>query len=365
MLKIALIFSIFLLIPSNFIFAEEIPHWIQNTALWWSENNISDLEFINALEFLINNEIISITYGNISNVEKQETIPLWIKNNAKWWSEGQIDDKIFFQGIEYLVQSGIIQVNLPQEKIVEFIGYSPLFSQFAYDKDFVNFQGEMRAFKVYLKLKYDMNEIYEKIGFFNEKSNAVVIIPLFTATAYLEPGFYTFYRNECGVECLTKKIEFEIEFEKQFNDNSSMEGIKVLELLNYHILSDYDVANNPKILSEYEKIILLHNEYVTKEMFDAITSHQKVVYLYPNALYAEIEYDNQNDEIKLVRGHGYPDSSVDNGFDWEFDNTRPYEFDKECLNWEFYEIDNGIMLNCYPDKILFTNLELLKKIKEY
>ncbi|SMH72213.1 hypothetical protein [Candidatus Nitrosotalea okcheonensis] len=32
----------------------------------------------------------------------------------------------------------------------------------------------------------------------------------------------------------------------------------------------------------------MHNEYVTKKEFDAITSHPDVIFLYPDALYAQV-----------------------------------------------------------------------------
>ena len=82
---------------------------------------------------------------------------------------------------------------------------------------------------------------------------------------------------------------------------------------------------------------MLHNEYVTRTMFDAITSHPNVIYLYPNALYAEIEVDYDNNTITLIRGHNYPESEIVNGFDWEFENTHPYEYDDTCLDMEFYK----------------------------
>ena len=100
-------------------------------------------------------------------------------------------------------------------------------------------------------------------------------------------------------------------------------------------------------------------------MFDAITNHPKVVYLYPNALHAEISIDYDENTISLMRGHGYPEKRIDNGFDWKYDNTRPDEFDIECLDWKFKEIDNGIQLNCYPENILFSHYDLLKRIKDY
>ena len=66
-------------------------------------------------------------------------------------------------------------------------------------------------------------------------------------------------------------------------------GIQVLSLLGYTTITDIDIDQNPGILKEFDAVIMLHNEYVTRTMFDAITNHPNVIYLYPNALYAEIE----------------------------------------------------------------------------
>ncbi|MDE1727489.1 MAG: hypothetical protein KGH89_09565, partial [Thaumarchaeota archaeon] len=103
----------------------------------------------------------------------------------------------------------------------------------------------------------------------------------------------------------------------------------VLKLLNYSYVKDQDVDKNPDILKQYKRVIILHNEYVTKKEFDAITSHPDVVFLYPNALYAQVQTNYDNDTITLVRGHGYPDSAIRNGFDWKYDNSR-YEYDIDC-----------------------------------
>jgi hypothetical protein len=109
---------------------------------------------------------------------------------------------------------------------------------------------------------------------------------------------------------------------------------------------------------------MLHNEYVTRTIFDAVTDHPNVLYLYPNALYAEIEVDYNDNIITLIRGHGYPQPEIANGFGWEFDNTRPDEFDNTCENMEFYKIENGWMTNCYPDVLMKENRMLLIEIKK-
>ena len=37
-------------------------------------------------------------------------IPQWIKDNAKWWSEGLITDQDYINGLQYLIQQGILKV---------------------------------------------------------------------------------------------------------------------------------------------------------------------------------------------------------------------------------------------------------------
>ena len=42
--------------------SQEIPAWIRNVADWWSNGQISDAEFLKAVEYLVNNNIISIQH---------------------------------------------------------------------------------------------------------------------------------------------------------------------------------------------------------------------------------------------------------------------------------------------------------------
>lgn len=39
----------------------DIPNWVRNTALWWGEEKISDADFINAIQYLMKEEILSVT----------------------------------------------------------------------------------------------------------------------------------------------------------------------------------------------------------------------------------------------------------------------------------------------------------------
>ncbi len=89
-----------------------IPYWIKNNAGWWSDDKISDNDFIAGIEYLIKNKIINLSSQNINKENSSGVIPSWIKNNAGWWSAGKIPDEDFLSGIKYLIENSIIKVNV-------------------------------------------------------------------------------------------------------------------------------------------------------------------------------------------------------------------------------------------------------------
>jgi len=209
--------------------------------------------------------------------------------------------------------------------------------------------------------KLILNESGQKfIDILKPDDNSVVIYPLFTASAYAEPGFYTYFRGDCDESCITN-LSFNT---AKGTHTSSIHTAQILHIMGYDVITDVDVDVNPKILKNYEKIILLHNEYVTKKMFDAIVDHPNVIFLFPNALYAEIDVNYETNTMSLIRGHGYPDG-IANGFDYEIEERfHEYEYDNQCLEWEFIKIKNGYHLNCYPDGIIHKNFDILLKLKD-
>lgn len=261
----------------------------------------------------------------------------------------------------FTTESNIIETNQNEEK-TELIEWDSgnLFKVLVDPKDIRVIDGESIPLKATFGLKSELAETYNEIGVFDQEDKPLVIIPTFTSSAYAPFGFYDYYNERCGKQCLTVKIVSE----DKLDYKSSANGVKILNLLGYDSISDLELHKNPNILNDYKKIIVLHNEYVSKIMFDALTLHKNVVFLYPNALYAEVEVDISNNQITLIRGHGYPESTIVNGFNWENENTHPYEYDNECNNFEFYKIPNGFMLNCYPEQAIWQNSSLLKALKE-
>ena len=201
----------------------------------------------------------------------------------------------------------------------------------------------------------------ELIESLKPNDGVVVIYPIFTSAAYNEPGFYTYFAGNCDESCIT-----DLSFTSpKFLFNSSGLVTQLLYSLGYEFVTDVDVDQNPEILDNYETVILLHNEYVTKNIFDAVTNHPNIIFLFPNALYAEIDVNYDDNTITLIRGHNYPEFEIANGFDYEIEERfHHYEYDSECLTWEFIEIENGHHLNCYPDGVIHNNLDILLKMKE-
>jgi len=86
---------------------EIVPSWIKNNAGWWADGILGDQEFIQSIQFLINENIINITVTESKSTGSQE-IPSWIKNNAGWWADDLISESDFVKGIEFLISQGII-----------------------------------------------------------------------------------------------------------------------------------------------------------------------------------------------------------------------------------------------------------------
>ena len=89
--------------------SSDVPSWLKNNAKSWSSSSISDSVFVNDLEYLVEQGIISLSPFNLRHIG-DTVIPDWVKNNARWWGNDQISDRDFIQSIEYLIKKGIIRV---------------------------------------------------------------------------------------------------------------------------------------------------------------------------------------------------------------------------------------------------------------
>ena len=116
-ITLLVVLTIGLMIPNAF--AENVPTWIKNTAGWWSTDQISDLAFLQGIQYLINEEIIIISQTETNQSSQAQDVPTWIKNTAGWWATDQISEVEFVNALEYLVTNKIIIVDNTQSCVNE------------------------------------------------------------------------------------------------------------------------------------------------------------------------------------------------------------------------------------------------------
>jgi hypothetical protein len=123
--KYVLVATLMLLLPLvQASYAEqEIPEWIKMNAGWWANGDISESDFVQGMEFLINKEILVVptveTTDISSDTANSDEIPEWIKMNAGWWADGMITNDDFVNGIQYLMKQGIITISSDGDKTIQ------------------------------------------------------------------------------------------------------------------------------------------------------------------------------------------------------------------------------------------------------
>ncbi len=88
----------------------DIPIWVKNNALWWQQKQIDDSDFVAGIEYLINENIITISETQTTSVVTSDEIPDWISEVAGFWAHDEISDAEFVQSIQWLISNGVMVV---------------------------------------------------------------------------------------------------------------------------------------------------------------------------------------------------------------------------------------------------------------
>ena len=86
-----------------------IPDWVKNNAKWWSDGQIDDVVFIQAIQYLIAEDIVEIPDLPYPAAWQEKDVPPWVKNNAGWWADNLLDEEDFIKGLKLLVEKGVIK----------------------------------------------------------------------------------------------------------------------------------------------------------------------------------------------------------------------------------------------------------------
>jgi hypothetical protein len=91
----------------NFV---KIPDWFKQTTQFWVNNNISDREYADTIQFLMEEKIFHVPF--VSNlIDTTDTdIPIWIKTNSQNWIDGNASTDEFSIGIQWMIERGLVFV---------------------------------------------------------------------------------------------------------------------------------------------------------------------------------------------------------------------------------------------------------------
>jgi hypothetical protein len=99
----------------NTVTVPEFPSWLKNNAKLWSEGSLDKSYFVQVLYYLIENDMKTmLPEGTLTfihpSIAHLTTIPSWIKNDAGWWADDKISDMDFLNAMYYLLDKGIIRL---------------------------------------------------------------------------------------------------------------------------------------------------------------------------------------------------------------------------------------------------------------
>ena len=90
-----------------------VPEWVQSTARFWIDKDVSDREFTDALGYLVKEKIIDVKVepqlGETEEpTEEEPQVPAWISRTTEWWINGDVPEDQFLEGIKWMIENRII-----------------------------------------------------------------------------------------------------------------------------------------------------------------------------------------------------------------------------------------------------------------
>ena len=84
-----------------------IPEWFKQTTEFWITEEISDREYVEILNYLLDEQLMKIPSSNSSNEKVSSSIPIWIETNSERWVNNEITNDEFSIAIQWIVEHKI------------------------------------------------------------------------------------------------------------------------------------------------------------------------------------------------------------------------------------------------------------------
>lgn len=103
--------TIYRIVPTQDPEEISIPSWFKNNAKWWDEGLIQQTEFLNSIEFLIEDSIILVPSVPPFSKNQNPEIPPIIKEKIIMWVNGDLNDTQLASSFQFLLLEGILKVD--------------------------------------------------------------------------------------------------------------------------------------------------------------------------------------------------------------------------------------------------------------
>ena len=92
----------------------QIPQWVRDNAKGYGngqldDDNLLETYFLAGIEYLVEKGVLTTDLAEETKNQEYK-IPDWVKNNAKWWTDNKISDEEFLNGMQYLIENQIIDI---------------------------------------------------------------------------------------------------------------------------------------------------------------------------------------------------------------------------------------------------------------
>ncbi len=104
--------------------------WIKDSTLSWAKDKLDDQGFIDSLQYLVDSKILGLPEPEkvielkLVIVDEPEPEPIyivdsWVRTTALWWGQGKISDQDYINALEYLIENKIVSITKPEPKLPE------------------------------------------------------------------------------------------------------------------------------------------------------------------------------------------------------------------------------------------------------
>ena len=133
-----------------------LPKWMTDSTKWWTDTEITDKEFFNSLEYMIEKKIIKVPKEQIIENVNELKMMSSIKTELESWNNESLSNRIFFKNVQWLMDNELINPKI--EKTQEELDYE----NFLFNKYLRDIENNMIKERRYIEFPNPSEEVIKK-----------------------------------------------------------------------------------------------------------------------------------------------------------------------------------------------------------